>query len=672
MSADPGKWFLQFSSSNPDAVNGDGRPWGDGTAIAGRARLPVPRDPWDERCQVTTYTDGFAAMSAMRDALEHVIQEATAARASGTPAGKLGHVYITDWRFNCLRDLSDHNPWGLDPWTGHLSGTQAQPDQTAIGLVIRLLQAGVAVRMMIWCPTEAARPDRTAGLGPHIEDHFFAARIVAAETERLSPAPDDPLGIVALDLRTAESTQFGSHHQKMMVIRSGSTNLAFVGGVDLAYTRRAAPVTSGDWQSGVSIPDPTALWPKSPPPVDYGFLNQVPGLHNRQPSDLPVRVYGDSSTAVIRQIWHDQHLKLGGQIVATIEQQFVERWIDMGRAYDLSRPSIWRNNQVLFNTPRAFSGDQIGLLPLVLPVPTVTGTSLVQMWRTIPLRKSRNRAPFRRGEFTVMAGIANAVSQAQELILMFDQYYWSRPLARLLNAQLVANPRLHVIIVLPPHADSQTAVAHVARQRALEDLTVGLTRTAGTLDRVAIYNLWYLKPPGIGDAVNRGIYVHAKSHTYDNSLLVCGSANLNRRSFLCDTELACAVLDPAVVTSHQQQLWSLLFDGAARPNVDLDTPGAGKQFFNAFRTAAAATGSLLIPDPWEQTPPRLPNGVERDVNPHAFQWWYDHVLDPGSVNLRVEDLTRGDDGTLREVRLNEVVARLEALSAGGRWPYRRP
>ena len=226
-------WLLNFTDPNFNAPTGNGRPWADGTEMASRAQPGAPNpNPWDNNCLVTTYVDGLSAMSAMRNELEAVI---AAANAPGAPAvGQRGHVYIADWRFNGLRDLSANNPWAMDAWA---PGQVANPDQTAIGLVVRLLQAGVRVRIMLWLPT--AVQAQVVG-NAHVQDHYWAAKVVRDESNRIAPALNPPLGVVALDMRTAGiSLPAASHHQKMMVIRSANTNLAFVGGVDLAYTRRS-------------------------------------------------------------------------------------------------------------------------------------------------------------------------------------------------------------------------------------------------------------------------------------------------------------------------------------------------------------------------------------------------------------------------------------------------
>src|SRR5664279_3336058 len=97
-------------------------------------------DPWDEQCEVTPIIGGFAAMSAIREALEHTIDDAM---ASVLPVGQRGHVYIAGWRFNAQRDLADDTT----PWT---TSHAVPKDQTALGLVFRLMEAGVRVRIMVW------------------------------------------------------------------------------------------------------------------------------------------------------------------------------------------------------------------------------------------------------------------------------------------------------------------------------------------------------------------------------------------------------------------------------------------------------------------------------------------------------------------------------------------
>src|SRR2546425_4963078 len=139
----------------------------------------------------------------------------------------------------------------------------------------------------------------------------------------------EPLGVVALDRRLA-SWVTATHHQKMIVIRSPDFDMAFCGGVDLAYTRRDAPAAgsplespdsdrpcflNGDWQSANGVPNPTGRWPslRIPGPIDY-FVRDKIDPPNSRGDDLFDPVYGTE-----RQIWHDQHLQMEGEIVTALE-----------------------------------------------------------------------------------------------------------------------------------------------------------------------------------------------------------------------------------------------------------------------------------------------------------------------------------------------------------------
>jgi hypothetical protein len=118
------------------------------------------------------------------------------------------------------------------------------------------------------------------------------------------------------------------------------------------------------------------------------------------------------------------------------------------------------------------------------------------------------------------------------------------------------------------------------------------------------------------------------------------------------------------VLTHQSALWAYLFGGAARPNVDLagNASDRGKQLFDQFRQAVRTGPSVLIPDPWEDTPPLLPNDHERGDWTLGFDAMYPNFLDPTSLSTAVES-----EGSL----LSDIVFRLEKLSIGNYWPYRR-
>jgi phosphatidylserine/phosphatidylglycerophosphate/cardiolipin synthase-like enzyme len=651
-------WLLQFTSTDPSSAEGDGRPWGDGTAMAARARSGD--DPWDNGCTVTPMIGGFVTLDAIRHAFEEAIADAEGQTAK---PGQRGHVYIADWLFNGLRDLSVDNPWGGNPWT---SSSQAKHDQTALGLVVRMMSAGIAVRMLLWEPTtyQTAGGWFAAGMEPLAAEHWNVAAAIQDHNAALQQelAPTEQLGIVGLDIRTADQPT-AALHQKMIAIRVGKVNVAFCGGVDLAFTRRdfglvpGKAVGSGDWQSGDTIPLSKDGWPKQSPPPAGGYPPFPYKAQARYPEDLPPLIYGDGY-----RHWHDQHLRLEGPIVATLEQQFAERWVmDVGdRVFPFKRDAreIGSYDQVQFTSTAAYTPDKtIVPLPPAAPV-APTGEAVVQMWRTIPLRPNVAKGPFKRGELTVMAGIANAVAQAESLITIWDQYFWSVPLARLLAAQLMAKPELRLLIVLPPYGTTTPGCELALRMKALQTLWNGLDAPGRA--RVVALDMW-------NPVQNVGVYVHAKVQTYDTMVMACGSANMNRRSHECDAELDCAVMHPPTVRAHLASLYSM-FTGRSWQEFG---PGWAEGYLNALQAYAKGR---LVPDPFfagsAPKDPKTPNGQPMPYGCSTPRC----LFEPTSIGSDVEKAvcagSPGDPGA--PGRLDEISYLLERCHKGDDWPYRYP
>jgi phosphatidylserine/phosphatidylglycerophosphate/cardiolipin synthase-like enzyme len=654
------RWLLGFTSADPHSVTGDGRPWGDETAMAARAYAGDP--PWDSGNRVWPMVGGFAVMKAMRNAFVAALGDAASQAREGVPPGQRGFVYIADWQLNALRDLSSTNPWGGGVWD---PGTRVSSDETALGLIVRLMSAGIRVRVLLWEPTSAQRKE----LASQADEHWSVAAAVQDHNYKLQLLwkLDEPIGVAALDLRIA-APWAAALHQKAIVVRVGAVHTAFCGGVDLAYTRRdfgrgpTAFIGVGDWESGSSTPLPADGWPQQDPPPFGGYPPYpYPGSplldDGRFPEDLPANVYGSGF-----RHWHDHALQLGGPVVATLEQQFAERWImdSNGRVYVFDRGSreIGRYDQVQLTSPEAIDGaGRIVPLPPAAPV-APEGDAIVQMWRTIPLRPGIRRGPFVRGEFTVMAGIANAVSQATELITIWDQYFWSEPLAKLLAARLTAEKGLRLLIFLPPFGTTQPGMELMLRMNALQDLWHGLDSHGRS--RVAVRNLWAAGP-------NIGVYVHAKAQTYDGQLLVCGSANMNRRSTQCDAELDCAVLDPGTVQAHMASLYACV-NGRAWTDF---AAGWLTRYWTGMATGGARS---LIKDPFFAATidnPTTPNGVPMPYSSDLPV----SLFEPTSIGPPVESGTCQSGGSgdpNARGRLDEVTFLLERCDEGGTWPWRQP
>lgn len=367
-----------------------------------------------------------------------------------------------------LSDLKAGDRVWFTDWRGD-GDEQLEPGGTTIGgLLAGLARSGVEVRGLVW---------RSHG-------ERLSAPISGRSNELLSRQINDAGGEALLDQRVRV---FGSHHQKLVVIRrrdDPSRDVAFVGGIDLSHSRRDNAAHRGDPQA---VKMDSRYGPRPP--------------------------------------WHDAALELRGPVVADVLAIFAERWND---PHPLDRHTPYRMLlQRLARMPRHPKP-----LPEAAPPPPAAGSHAVQLLRTYGVKHPP--FPFApHGERSIARAYAKAFAQARSLIYIEDQYLWSTEVAAGIAEALERNPSLKVIIVVPRYPDSDGFLGGPPR-RLGQQRAISMLRRAAP-DRVGVFDL----------ENNDGtpIYVHAKICIIDDTWFTCGSDNFNRRSWTTDSELTCAVID---------------------------------------------------------------------------------------------------------------------------------
>jgi len=353
-----------------------------------------------------------------------------------------------------------------------LAGWRVDPDElvrddgtTVTALLTEAARRGVLVRGLVW----RSQMDRM--------------RFSRRQNRRFAQAVNAAGGEILLDQRVRP---FGSHHQKFVVLRHASRpqdDVAFLGGIDVAHSRRDDARHRGD--------------------------------HQRMPF---ARWYGGEPA------WHDVQVQLTGPVVRQVEEVFRERWSDPAALS--RRPTQF----VPFLLDRPQRRPQP--LPDPLPDPPGAGTCAIQLLRTYPHR--RPGYPFApHGERSVARGYAKALRRARRFVYLEDQYLWSSSVARLFADALRREPELYLVVVVPrfPDQDAELAVpvALHGHTQALD-----MVREAGG-ERVLILDL--------ENALGRPVYVHSKVCIIDDVWATVGSDNLNRRSWTHDSELTAAIVD---------------------------------------------------------------------------------------------------------------------------------
>jgi phosphatidylserine/phosphatidylglycerophosphate/cardiolipin synthase-like enzyme len=412
--------------------------------------------------------------------------------------------------------------------------------------------------------------------------HLDALQYSEEENRHLGEAIEAAGGEVLLDQRLRIG---GSHHQKLVVLRHPSEperDIAFAGGIDLCHSRRDDAAHRGDPQS---VRMAKAYGPRPP--------------------------------------WHDVQLAIRGPAVGALDDVFRERWTDP-TALDARSPLAWLRDRI------AGADLKAGPLPAKPADPPRCGTHAIQVLRTYP--RKHPPYPFApNGERSVARGYRKAIPRARSLIYIEDQYLWSAEVAELFAAALRANPELHMVAVVPRHADVDGRFSLppnlVGRVQALE-----VCRRAGG-DRVHVFDVE--NPHGTP------VYVHAKVCVVDDEWACLGSDNFNRRSWTHDSELACAVLDTAGTFARDLRLRLMTehLDRAPGDDADLIDPVSAVEAVCASAKALQAwyDGGRTGPRPpgrlREHRAERLPRRTELWALP-AYRLIYDPDGRPRSLRRR--------------------------------------
>ncbi len=357
-------------------------------------------------------------------------------------------VFFTDWRGDPDELMYDGGP-------------------TVGQVLVDLVKKDVEVRALMW------------------RSHSDHLQFNAQQNQHLGNDINEAGGEVLLDQRIRG---FGSHHQKLFVIRhkgAPERDVAFVGGIDLCHGRRDDAAHQGDPQQA---------------PMDERYGDRAP--------------------------WHDAAVEIRGPAVGDLLRTFVERWDD---PHPLDRRTPYRMLvQRIANMPRHPSS-----LPEDFPDPEPAGQHAIQVLRTYGRR--RPKYPFApEGERSVARAYEKAFRLAHSLIYVEDQYLWSSVVAQGIAEALRRSPRLRVIVVVPRYPDQDTGISGPPNRLGQIQAMHVLRATAP--GRVGVFDL--------ENAQGVPIYVHAKVCMVDDVWLTCGSDNFNRRSWTNDSELTCALIDP--------------------------------------------------------------------------------------------------------------------------------
>nr|WP_244817267.1 VTT domain-containing protein [Caballeronia sp. Lep1P3] len=223
------------------------------------------------------------------------------------------------------------------------------------------------------------------------------------------------------------------------------------------------------------------------------------------PAHAPDDPHRRDANGIAYQPFHDVHTMFDGDAAREIGQLARERW---SRACG-RRLAIRAHRAALRNDPwppsRAVDLEDVRLA-ISLTEPAYLGRPAVQQIR---------------------AQYLDAIARARRSIYIENQYFTSGSIGAALSESLAREDGPDVAIVVPRNQSGW-----------LQDVTMGVLRARlhtilKSADRHGRYRLLCPSVPDLGEQI---VNVHSKLMIVDDELLIVGSANLNNRSMVLDSE----------------------------------------------------------------------------------------------------------------------------------------
>ena len=300
------------------------------------------------------------------------------------------------------------------------------------------------------------------------------------------------------DNRRAATAQAASHHQKMVIIDG---TIAHVTGMNTKST---------DWDTTEhAVFDPRRM------EFDASVADRQDVLEKLQLPDMGPR--------------RDYTARIEGPAVYDVASVFQQRWQQtIDEELDHSE-----NNR-----------------PFALPAQAEPVASGVPVQMTLTLLE-----PFH--EMSVLDGQRKAIAQAKDFIFIEDQFFRSPLLNDVIAQRMREEPDLLLIVVTnevgewDPGLKYSYLAEHFFKDQFPDRFLMVQLRTAD----IEIEEGWVWDDVFVHDVM---VSNHSKLRIIDDLFLMVGSANVNNRSCLYDSEMNLSVLDRATVTAARRRVFENL------------------------------------------------------------------------------------------------------------------